>query len=550
MNSDRSKSTGCVPWPDIGVFLALAAAAVKFGAGIGSVVDIGLTDETTFYLVPGLRILQGISPDLEYGPLYALWYAFWAILRPDPFQLYYLNYFWMTVLPTPLIYCALRRMRAHPAASALVSLWFLVSQFNLHTWPKVSAFALVLLLLFLALAPRRLDLNLAVAACGSLVGAYVRPEFMLSYGLAALALTAELAKRQAWRRRPEAKWLWLAVLLVPAILQATVGLPVSRGGRGWFAFKQHFALNWVVWNNSPLNPWYDYQTIADAAFGPVDGIAGAARSRPGLMVRHLGRNGVSGVVKTCRSIWPERWADAFVGRDGGLVAAAGAGLGLLAFATRRRWWGTRRWADCSAALVPLAVYSVPGALSALVFTPQDHYLLFPVVFSGMAFAVLLGNPDGSSGWKGGPRILVVCAAILLLVPGAASLSSPRQENARTIRFIRSLGLPGRVCLLEPESGMWVYIQNDAKGIPWTDIAGDVRAFVDETGVNAMLVDAVARDIVERRGGAEWRHLLERPESFGFGRMDVSGTDRQLLVRGRADPSEAIRGDDPNRSGDP
>ena len=91
-------------------------------------------------------------PDPQWAPLYAVWYFLLSLIQPDRVALYYLNYQLITILLPVALYAVLRRCRLAAPAAAGIAFFVLIGAINLPVWPKVSHFALVVILVTLAAA--------------------------------------------------------------------------------------------------------------------------------------------------------------------------------------------------------------------------------------------------------------------------------------------------------------------------------------------------------------------------------------------------------------
>ena len=132
---------------DLGVLIILLLAGIKYTAGITHVLDVALYDESD-YLHAGATLTQHGFPAPESGPLYALWYYVLSWLQPDRVRLFYLNQVLTTVLPPIFFYVWLRVNRVPVVVSTAAAAYFLITAANTGTAPRVTHFALLIVLFF------------------------------------------------------------------------------------------------------------------------------------------------------------------------------------------------------------------------------------------------------------------------------------------------------------------------------------------------------------------------------------------------------------------
>ena len=139
---------------DLLIILIILLAGLKLTFMLEAGLDISLYDEAS-YLFWGIRIPVEGLPRTDYAPLYAIWYFIISLIEPNRVNLFYLNIKLMTILPPVLVYILLRKNRVSISVSSTISWFFLLSRANAYTWPKVSHFALLVILVILILVTRR-----------------------------------------------------------------------------------------------------------------------------------------------------------------------------------------------------------------------------------------------------------------------------------------------------------------------------------------------------------------------------------------------------------
>jgi hypothetical protein len=162
------------------IVLLILIVGIIYTSGIFQYLDIWLYDESS-YLASGLAISKGL-PSSEWAPIYAIWYNFLSLIRNDSIELYFLNYRAMTVLPAVALFLALRLSGVPRIFSIVFALGLLVSSANFPVGPKVSHFALFILLVgfIFAGATKEIKVKISILLIACLAASYARPEYFLS----------------------------------------------------------------------------------------------------------------------------------------------------------------------------------------------------------------------------------------------------------------------------------------------------------------------------------------------------------------------------------
>lgn len=223
------------------------------------VMDLTLYDEAS-QLRDGLNIRKGIFPSAQASPIYSVWYAFLSIFASNNIDLYYINWYTLTIaLPTAL-YFLLIAMRLNPLMSYAISMIFLYSRFNYPLWPKTNNFGLLMIIL-VSLIAIKLSLSTLTNKIDFysflfFVGAYLRPEFLIS-GIFYVVFNLKNFKLKLNIQR-------LLYLFISFTLIQIFGIPF--GNRLTGAFGQHFAVNYVEKNNLDIIAWDSFNSIITETF--------------------------------------------------------------------------------------------------------------------------------------------------------------------------------------------------------------------------------------------------------------------------------------------
>ena len=465
-------------WVDGILGACLVLAGWKFTAGLSHILDIGLYDESD-YLYSGVMLLRNGFPDAQWAPLYAVWYFLLSLIQPDRVALYYLNYQLITILLPVALYAVLRRCGLASPAAAGIAFFVLIGAINLPVWPKVSHFALLVILVTLAAAAsiRSPSARWAVLCGGALLAAYVRPEFFLSFALLAAGFVYVLVRGGESRGRRLAAAG--AVTGLAALVMVGWGLPVGGGERSYGAFAQHFARNWVAWTGSDLSPWTDWRAIMAQNFGSATNLSQVAVSNPSIFARHIAADLLAAPGDLYRLLFvhanlllSDRWRalEAF-----GLLVLA---LGLLVW-TRGQWLPNvagrlraQRWQWAA-----LAAFALPALLSLALIYPAAHYLEV-VGMAVVVAAAVMTRGEGMDTPFIAARVTAIGLALVLITPSPwFLLGAPQSQfNLATIRYLQELAVTEPVNLLEAKGGFAIYLGDNYRRVREVDKAAPFDQF--------------------------------------------------------------------------
>lgn len=514
---------------DILFLLVILLAGLKFTWGLEQALDIKVGDDV-WYMFRGIHIHDQIPP-ASASPLYSLfYYIVWRIFR-DAITTYYFSIKLLTILPSLFLYIALRKNRVRILLSAAVSVLFLVSQMNFPSWPKVSHFAVVIMLGTLALIRNRAPLNItmAIAAFSSLAISYVRPEYFLSFLIFAAVCLAASAVRFHKERKPAAL-LPLLILAVSFSIVPLAGQPAfdRDDGREIFAFGQHFSMNWARWTNSRLDPMRDWEQITMENFGDSRNIKEAALNNPRMVIKHVVYNTARFAAKPIRlaSPYPLEITATPLKFTGLFTLSL---LGFYIFRIRKRLapLSKQAWLEHKQTFIVMLIFSIPGVLSCILIYPRDHYMTMLGVLALAGFAMVI-SPDFPTGIR--PFSSIAGAVILLLiVPPLASLMSDSTDNRLTINKINSLNIQKPIRILAFEEQYPPFINTECTNITSHSKNSDFDTFLKDRDINIIVLSPNLIDHPKFADDAVWGNFISNYESYGFSSIPVTGSGNSVLI---------------------
>jgi len=503
-------------WATIALVVACFAVAAYWTTRL----DIGLYDETA-YLQRGIAIDTEGLPAADMAPLYSLWYRLLQVFWPDPVERYLVNLgFTIAVLPI-LLFLVLRRVGVTLIAALATAIVVLVSTLNVLNWPRVSAFALIILLLgiWLQAGTRSRDRGWAYLFCAVFIVVYIRPEFAIGVvGIVAcwsVDVVGRVRSGTPFNFRPI-----VVSFIVALLLGLSLGSPFGHG-RSMVAFGQHYAVNRINSSDTPMDPWTGWETIAQAELGTTTSLSDAFTNAPDRVAWHLGYN--------LRHLLPT------LGR---MVLPAGTRLDrmaivllvLLTVLLLRQLFVARPPLEHRSIPMELAVlsWSLPPLLAAFVIHPRQHYLIFPAVFLLLPLLALTYSEQNKvprwASWATG----MVAGAILSLSAGRSRDFSSRPTLA-TIQVLRGIELPAGPVVLDADGGYATYMEHGSIRIPAQEKDTLFLPYITNREVNVIVASPRLEGDPRFKNDPTWKRFKEDPGSHGFKLITVQGTNVRLYV---------------------
>ncbi|WNG36036.1 hypothetical protein F0U61_21980 [Archangium violaceum] len=535
---------------DVGCLGVLLLASWKLVHGIEQVLDLGMWDEAD-YLRRGLTLSWSALPNAEWGPLYSIWY--WALSRlwADPVAVYYANHKLLLLLTVAGSYAFMRRMGARSTLALLGSAIYLLSAAP-HTLPRPTLLSLLVLLAagLIASFLKSMEGFWAVVAGGLLLASFSRPEFFVAFLLATgvfVFLVGRKVINEGRSALPRATVPVAGFGLTTLVLLLVLGNPFGNtSNRRFYAFCQHFAVNYVARTQFPVDPWGECEQVIHSVFGNVDSVGAALRSNPEEFLWHLGVNLKRYVVVS---------VGLFFEGYGGTSAVAGAWtverVGRLLLLVAVGWqlvMLAMRWRRFRAALAEprlqrligvLLIVELPIVLSAILIQPRVHYLIIQGVMVAAVLATLgslLGTWDER---EPAERVLGVLLGLGLVVvtPDLSLRASPgnTDEHLRMVRTIGALGLmermePGkRLGMIEAQGGYDAYLGRRYRRVYLNAGKETFGEFLRKHDIGLILLDDALRKHPRFARDAEFLAFQSDPEAFGFSMHPLPGKGKALAI---------------------
>jgi hypothetical protein len=437
----------------------------------------------------------------------------------------------------------LRRYRVSLIVSVVISGVFLISNANLPVWPKPAHFALVIILVFFIAASytKRATHGILLVCLWALLSSYIRPEFFLAY---LLLLSLYIVFVVLGRDKASLSRELIAfgvVALISVLLLSTLGIPAfaGEGDRNFVAFSQHFALNWVTWTGSDLDPWADYAQITSEHFGDARSMLEALQNNPALFLKHTTSNFVGGINELTILFLPN---GAFSSGDlphttfepyllEGLLGLYIAYRFAYRLATGSMSGVRSNIAEHKTLLLLLSPFVLTGLASAILIYPRDHYLLIPGLFIVIAAALLAVGDPGKLEETKYRQVVCIGVLVVLLTPAIANGDATDKSYIETINFIKSLGIEEQVNLLEAEGGFNFYLADNFRSLSVDEKDTNFSEFLEEKDINMIVVTDRLEQKMKLSDAEEWQWFVDdHYRDLGYEKISIPDTTWELIIK--------------------
>ena len=522
---------------DLFFCMVLFFASLKYVYGIRKIFDIVMYDESS-YLFSGYHLLEKGFPDGQQAPLYAVWYFILSQFQPNKIELFYLNFQVLAIVTPIIFYLLLRRYKLHIMASIIISFLFMISFSNLPLSPKVSNFALLVILMFFILATyaKKIFSYIGIVSFGSLLASFIRPELFIAY-LLLIFVYVSLIFIKTKEFKISDLMFFVVFLILSFFLLWGIGLPL-KGGRENAAIIQHFAVNWVEWSGSELSGWTDSIEIFKQNFGDSDSFLSMLKNNPFMLFKHLGSNilkvpyNAFGLLFVHSTIFFPR--DFFILESVLLILL----IIIYIFIKRKKikYNIFKKINSQKRLLVSAIIYLFPVCLALLLIYPRFHYLVLSNTLVVIVISVLCVSNQIKD--KLNKQLLFVGIILIAISPNAIDAFAYKKSigkrlgdlsNVKTINFISSLNISKEVNILEAEGGYHYYLEENFKRVAeYYKNNQSFNTFRQEYNISMIVLTEKLMNDSRLKNDVEWKYFLENYEKIGFKMVDIPETKRKLI----------------------
>jgi hypothetical protein len=524
------------------LLLIITFFGIRIAWDIPQFVDLMGWDEGV-YMQNGLLFTKKLQKD--WGPMYAAWYYMLHFFKSNPADLYLLNFQVLTVLPGILLFIFWYFSGIRPLWAALVGMFYMASQMNFYSWPKISLFTLVVLLCTFIVSRffKNVSDKLIVVAGGTLLASYMRPELYLAFFVLILATITLFIYNWIKKQAIQKSTYGLMGFLIVGILglQIVLGNPLfSMGGmRAMAAFGQHYAFNYAIWNDLRMDTWQLHgEQIFTRDFGRNFDFFSAYTANPEAFTRHVSSNILHYFqnIATLYSdiLMPESiFRINAVGRCG-ILALIFIVLLLTGKWSFKSWWNLTK-KDAITWILLLLVIG-PTFISVVLIFPREHYMVLqlPLLLTMIvSFSKgIVKVPVFTEGKKGLGLTLAIGLILILFAPSSASrpyfdnFRDPKGNfNHQAVQILENMTPKQDTVNISEDEGGIIFFLNESKKkhFKWiigTRKTGGFNAFKDSTETQLYYVTPLMLYNEKYLNDPEWQLFIQKPDSFGFSKIEI------------------------------
>jgi len=531
----------------LGVVL-LFATGLKVLQQLPQFKDMILWDEA-FYMIKGLDIFNKIPK--EWGPAYGMWYKLLSMIREDPMTLYYSNFKILTIAGGILMYVFLVLRKVHPLAAVLLAGFYMISDINLATWPYISHFCLIIILLSgiaAGLASSK-AVQWMIFAGAALLLSYARPEFYLAFLMMLSILAVVLVKQRFAFSRTET-FAAVGLLAFVIIGHFFMGFGLFEQGatfkgsqytRQVFAFGQHYAINFGHWKHID-HAWLAWEDIFGERFEVSHSFYSTITSNWPELQRHIFQNCLHyfqvSFVRLSNVLFAENiLGGAWYTRIFMWLIILGVTLALVLRNQLPSFLKRIDDKDRSTVLA-FAVFAIPAIISCILIYPRDHYLLLQMPIL-LFLAALIFKGLGGSVQRDLVLTIVGGAFLVLFSPTKGEINhfdhwDYRMEthNRKAIELLRTVQTDTTTYLLEDEGGLTVYAQNpDLRSLFPVDLEyeGSMVDYILANDVKMVFVSIIMDEDPNLVDDEAWASFKKDPAPFGYEKILLPESETYFLV---------------------
>ena len=494
-------------------------------------IDVSLFDET-YYLYNGIQIDQQGLPNPDISPLYSLWYRLLNIIEKDNLDLYFLNIYTIHCLIGILIFSLLKNKHISYEVSLIFAILSMLLRVNNWVTPKPFHLVVIIILILLIIIDRLsgVQAKLILVTIGSLLICYIRPEFFFLFiFLLFLTILCLIVRPDHWVivKRPS---YFVALIAFSLVMIGIFGIPAISDPehRSRLAFGQHFAANWVVWNNSDLNPWTEWPQILNRTFGRSYGYFWI--NNIGAVLKHVLTNikTMSWALLRLVSVSIVKNTSCFGQIVEGLILTT-LTITLIIYSFFRINISKINF-NILFSLIVMGLFCLISFFDILVIFPRDHYFVVPIFLCIISFAAFLDMAFSVRIKK-----LILLGSIVLMLLTVISDKKTTNfkfgiENIDTIKHIRNLDIEENVNIMESGGGIWIYLGDNYRGVPTKFKDTNFSDFVGYQGINMILATPDVYENEVFASDPEWNEFIRAPEKWDFRKLEIPNTRNDLFVQ--------------------
>lgn len=529
---------------DIAAFITLTAVLIKLVSNLLNYLDVLFLDDS-FYLMAGVRFFE--LPYKAFGQLYRFRFWLMHLWENDLVNLYYLNYK-VSLFVTPLLlYIFLRRIKLAVLPAFFLAFFFAVSPIHVTTWPRVSHMCIEILLLSMVISTfiKSNFHKLFLFSLTALALSYIRNEFFMSFAF----LTGILIIWGIVRAFRVKDFLFIPFTIITCALFILIsykfGNPMAGdgAGRAVIAFGQHFAYNYVSWNNLDEPFWITWIDIMQKVFGDTVDFKTAFGQNKEILFKHLISNFTNFFHIQFQNLADLLLPNSIINFSSGIKLIIAGAAGGFVFYRYKNADAKKEIKESSLTFTffVLSIILLPTFIASFLIYPRDHYLVMQVLLIILLIAIYLKSikiDSPSRLWA-----LFILLTAFLISPEAKDFEffnllrkNEGTPNAEAIHKLNEIYTGAdSLIIFDHEGGIVNFVEEgDDKKLWLTRLGMDTTfvPYIQKEKVNVIYhSDFLYRDPKINKDST-WQAFISNPEAYDFERVNLTTgpKERYLLIK--------------------
>jgi hypothetical protein len=539
----------------------LIVAGLKMFVHLHEYKDVLCWDEAA-YMRGGVSITQKIPKG--WGPLYSFWYFLLLIGQKvfasiDLLKLNYLNFKILAITGPVLLYLFMLLKRVHPIAAFVISAGYLMSAVNTSTWPHISHFTFMVLLIGLIIShffKSRL-MQWMIILVTVFLTSYARPELFLAFAMLLLAFVVYLVLNKFKFSKVEYAFAFFGFGFI-FLVQYKMGIAMladTSGGTGSFprdvfAFGQHFAINYFQWYNIEEELWRDWVPYFEKYFENKGSLLSSGLTNPPMLIKHITTNIGRLTHNTLQYI-----ADSvLLGRIFNFPLWLKLGLiaGFLAMAiyigrSFKTFLHFLWTSEQGFLLMVLLFFAAPTYVACVLIYARDHYILLqmPFYLCAIGFIFFLKNKESEGQQLNSIAILLIGLFVIVFIPNKEQITyfdlwqnRSQPHNYYAVQKLKTLDYSRYskehpINMLENEGGLSIFTMKPEimPGIPPfnTDSISFPELLEKKQYELLFITPSMVKDPILKTY-ENWDDFVSNPEKYNFRNVPIEGIESYFLIK--------------------
>ena len=502
-------------------------ACLKQLYGVQHHLDIPFFDES-MYIKKGIQMHTQIYND--WGPSYNLWYFILSKFTNDATQTFYLNYILLTTLIPLFLFILLIRFGIRNNIALILTLSFLLQPILVNSFTYVSHFCIMVILLcfiFITYAKNNQS-KVLTAIIASYICMYARQEFLLI----TITLIVLYAVLVIYEKKINFNLSCLSLIFITTGLYLSFGFISFKAAgidRSYFAFIQHFYVNYVLWNKKLL-------TVE--AFNKLDVFHGSKTmfqcliNNPLIFIKHMLTNLLNYFLQIYKYI------ENFI-LPQPIFHYLGKGKHILflilfiyfLFFKRKIYLNISAFIQqYSFSSLLILIFFVWSFFSIIFIFPEKHYIIMHFGWLILIFGVLISKEFN---FLNNRLIFYALITILMIFTPTSSTvgyfhnmvaDARNQPNLKTVNYLKKNNPGTEQNIFTTEKSFEAYLPSNYKDhfVEIDSIAPynnngviDIQRYLSDKNISIIFMNEKMQFLIKETLGITGNILLNKPEEFGF-----------------------------------